>query len=81
MRIIVYAFLAVAHSHYAAVTGEEGEDVELEQKGVRLFIKRGDKPFSEAIPGHIKLLANRATLEERIRAYPLLRANVTILII
>lgn len=67
----------MSYVDYTAVTGEEGEDVELEQKGVKLFIKRGDKPFSEAIPGHIKLLANRATLEERIRAYYLIRENVT----
>ena len=48
------------------ITGEEEEDVELELKGVKLFMKRGDKPFSDGLIGHIKLLSNRTTLDERI---------------
>jgi hypothetical protein len=49
------------------LTGEEDEDVEMEQRGVKLYIKRGDRPFSEGIPGLVKLLVNRTTAEERIR--------------
>ena len=29
-------------------------------------MKRGDKPFSDGLIGHIKLLSNRTTLDERI---------------
>jgi len=50
------------------ITGEEEEDVELEQKGVKLYIKRGDKPFGDGMQGHVKLLSKRTTGEERIRA-------------
>ena len=49
------------------MTGEEDEEVVLEQKGVKLYTKRGDKPFSEGVVGHMKLLSNRTTHEERIR--------------
>ena len=34
-----------------------------------MFVKRGDKPFSDGILGHIKLLSNRTTLDERIREF------------
>jgi hypothetical protein len=50
------------------ITGEEEEDVELEQKGVKLYVKRGDRPFGDGMLGHVKLLSNRTTGEERIRA-------------
>jgi hypothetical protein len=50
----------------ADVTGEEDEDVELELKGVKLFVKRGDKNFSDGMIGHIKLLSNKTTLDERL---------------
>ena len=49
------------------ITGEEEEDVESELKGVKLFVKRGDKSFSDGMLGHVKLLSNRTTLNERIR--------------
>lgn len=49
------------------LTGEENEDVELELKGAKLYIKRGDKPFSDGMLGHIKLLSNKSTLDERLR--------------
>ena len=48
------------------ITGEEEEDVELELKSVKLFVKRGDKSFSDGMMGHIKVLSNRKTLDERI---------------
>jgi len=47
-------------------TGEENEDVELELKGVKLYVKRGEKPFSDGVTGHVKLLSNKATLDERL---------------
>ncbi|KDR80922.1 hypothetical protein GALMADRAFT_1115756 [Galerina marginata CBS 339.88] len=65
---------------YTHVTGEEDEDVELEQKGVKLYAKRGDKPFSDGVVGHIKLLSNRSTLEERIlfRREPLWKVSMNV---
>jgi len=39
----------------------------MELKGVKLFTKRGNKSFAEGVVGHLKLLSNRTTLEERIR--------------
>lgn len=43
--------------------------MELELKGVKLYVKRGEKPFSDGVTGHVKLLSNKATLDERIREY------------
>ncbi|KAG6865654.1 hypothetical protein C0991_000573 [Blastosporella zonata] len=51
------------------LTGEEQEDVELELKGVKMFVKRGDKPFSEGMLGHIKVLSDKKTQDERLREY------------
>ncbi|KAF8159262.1 hypothetical protein B0H34DRAFT_796541 [Crassisporium funariophilum] len=51
---------------YTYVTGEENEDVKLELKGIRLFVKRGDKLFLDGMYGHIKLLSSWETLDERI---------------
>ncbi|KAJ3576553.1 hypothetical protein NP233_g366 [Leucocoprinus birnbaumii] len=48
------------------VTGEENEDVVMDLKGVKLFVKRGDKPFAEGMVGHCKLLKDRTTSEERL---------------
>lgn len=48
-------------------TGEEDEDVECELKGVKLYIKRGVHDFSDGMLGHVKLLANKTTLDERLR--------------
>lgn len=48
------------------VTGEENEDVKMELKGVKLYVKREDKPFAEGMVGHCKLLKDRITLEERL---------------
>ncbi|KAF9454414.1 hypothetical protein P691DRAFT_797195 [Macrolepiota fuliginosa MF-IS2] len=62
------------------VTGEENEDVEMELKGVKLFVKRGDGPFAEGIVGHLKLLADRTTLDERLlfRREPLWKVSMNI---
>ena len=62
--VCVSAFFAVFHSDYATATSEESKEVELKQKGVRLYVKHGDKSFSEAIPGRIKLFGNCAILDE-----------------
>ena len=50
----------------ADLTGEENEDLEQEIKGVKLFVKRGDKPFSDGMPGHLKLLSDKTTLDQRL---------------
>lgn len=52
----------------ADVTGEEEEDVEEEIKGVKLFVKRGNKPFASGMVGHLKLLVDKKTSKERLRA-------------
>ncbi|KAG6885757.1 hypothetical protein C0993_010269 [Termitomyces sp. T159_Od127] len=61
-------------------TGEENEDVKQEIKGVKFFIKRGDKPFSDGMQGHIKLLSDKTTLEERLlfRREPLWQVSLNI---
>ncbi|TFK69082.1 hypothetical protein BDN72DRAFT_897552 [Pluteus cervinus] len=70
-------------------TGEENEDVELELKGVKLFTSRGNKGYTSGMLGHVKLLSNKTTLEERllfrreplwqvtmnVRMHPLLRCS------
>ena len=47
----------------------ENEDVELEHKGVKLCVKRCEKPFSDGVAGHVKLLSNKATFDEQLRKY------------
>lgn len=70
----------LAISKYTHITGEEEEDVELELKGVKLFVKRGDKSFSDGMLGHVKLLSNRTSLNERIlfRREPLWKVSMNI---
>lgn len=41
-------------------TGEEDEDVEAELKGVKLFLKRGRKEFTDGMYGHIKILTQKS---------------------
>ena len=62
------------------LTGEENEDVELELKGVKLFVRRGKKPFSDGMTGHIKLLSNKETLDERLlfRREPLWQVSMNV---
>ena len=55
-------------AHDTAVTGEEDEDVEMELKGAKIFVKRGSHDFCEGILGNVKLLKRRDTGEERVRA-------------
>lgn len=54
--------------------------MELELKGVKLFVKRGDKPFSDGLVGHMKLLSNKTTLDERLlfRREPLWQVSMNI---
>ncbi|KAF5316744.1 hypothetical protein D9619_006779 [Psilocybe cf. subviscida] len=63
---------------YTPVTGEEGEQVEMELKGLKLFVKRGSSAFSEGILGQIKLLSNLETQEQRLlfRREPLLKVSM-----
>ncbi|KAF9224093.1 hypothetical protein BS17DRAFT_808377 [Gyrodon lividus] len=39
------------------ITGEEGETVVAELKGVKLFTKRGRKEFTDGMYGHVKILS------------------------
>lgn len=50
------------------VTGEEGEDIELGLKGVKLYIKRGGKDFTNGMLGHIKLLVDKEKRHKRLGA-------------
>lgn len=65
---------------FTHITGEENEDVELELKGVKLYVKRGNRPFSDGMVGHIKLLSDKETLEERLlfRREPLWKISMNI---
>ncbi|KAJ7460708.1 hypothetical protein FB451DRAFT_1096491 [Mycena latifolia] len=62
------------------LTGEEEEDVTLELKGVKLFIKRGDDNFSGGMVGHIKLLSHKTTLSKRLlfRREPLWKVSMNV---
>ncbi|KAI9464662.1 hypothetical protein HD554DRAFT_1244014 [Boletus coccyginus] len=43
------------------LTGEEDETVEAELKGVKLFVKRGRKEFTDGMYGHVKILTQKST--------------------
>ncbi|CAK5267220.1 unnamed protein product [Mycena citricolor] len=62
-------------------TGEEDEDVVLEAKGVKLFVKQGDDAFSSGMVGHIKFLSHRATGIKRLlfRREPLWKVSMNVL--
>ncbi|KAJ6561209.1 hypothetical protein DFH09DRAFT_1160775 [Mycena vulgaris] len=64
----------------AQLTGEEEEDVTLELKGVKLFVKRGDDNFSGGMVGHIKLLSHRTNLSKRLlfRREPLWKVSMNV---
>ncbi|KAI0940727.1 hypothetical protein AcV7_003031 [Taiwanofungus camphoratus] len=55
-----------AKSTHSTVTGEEDENIRTELKGTKVFIKRGDREFSDGIFGHVKLLSHKVTGDERI---------------
>ncbi|KAF8555682.1 hypothetical protein OG21DRAFT_1602762 [Imleria badia] len=50
--------LAKSSTH---LTGEEDETVEAELKGVKLFVKRGRKEFTDGMYGHVKILTRKST--------------------
>lgn len=52
----------------------------MELKGVKLFVKRGDKPFSDGVVGHVKLLSSKTTLDERLlfRREPLWKVSMNV---
>ena len=47
-------------------TGEEDETVLSELKGVKLFIKRGAREFTDGMFGHIKVLSHMESAKDRI---------------
>ncbi|KAF8196833.1 hypothetical protein K438DRAFT_1967835 [Mycena galopus ATCC 62051] len=61
-------------------TGEEDEDIALDLKGVKLYIKRGEDNFSGGMIGHIKLLAHKTTAAKRLlfRREPLWKVSMNI---
>src|ERR1700722_6813604 len=48
------------------MTGEEGEEILTEVKGVRLYIKRGDRPFVGGMVGTLRHLVHKETQDERL---------------
>ncbi|KAJ7089737.1 hypothetical protein B0H15DRAFT_839001 [Mycena belliarum] len=62
------------------VTGEEDEDVVMELKGAKLFVKRGDDNFSGGMLGHFKVLSNKTTLSKRLlfRREPLWKVSMNV---
>ncbi|OBZ74081.1 hypothetical protein A0H81_06264 [Grifola frondosa] len=73
-----------AHSYskgtHPTVTGEEDEDVSAELKGAKLFIKRGEREFSDGILGHVKLLAHRESGAQRLlfRREPVWKVSMSV---
>ncbi|KAF9038675.1 hypothetical protein BJ165DRAFT_407225 [Panaeolus papilionaceus] len=65
---------------YKHVTGEEDESVDAELKGVRLFVKRGNKGFGDGVAGQVKILTNNETSGQRIlfRREPLLKISMNV---
>ncbi|KAJ7027917.1 hypothetical protein C8F04DRAFT_73447 [Mycena alexandri] len=61
-------------------TGEEEEDVTLELKGVKLYVKRGEANFSGGMVGHIKLLSHKTSLSKRLlfRREPLWKVSMNV---
>lgn len=49
------------------LTGEEDEEVASDIKGVRLYIKRGERDFTSGMLGHVKLLSNKTSENQRLR--------------
>ncbi|KAL4249888.1 hypothetical protein ABKN59_002054 [Abortiporus biennis] len=70
----------IKQSTQASITGEEDEEVHQELRGVKLFIKRGDKEFTSGIFGHVKLLAHRETSDERLvfRREPVWKVSMSV---
>jgi hypothetical protein len=49
-----------------AQTGEEGEEVLAEVKSVKLYVKRGEKPFGGGMSGTLRHLVHKETQSERL---------------
>ncbi|CDO68829.1 hypothetical protein BN946_scf184805.g38 [Trametes cinnabarina] len=62
------------------VTGEEDERVIAEAKGVKVYIKRGERDFCEGILGNVKLLRHKETRQERIlfRREPVMKVSMNV---
>ncbi|OCH87531.1 hypothetical protein OBBRIDRAFT_153076 [Obba rivulosa] len=76
---------ALASHSYAkgvqnTLTGEEQERVVTELKGAKVFIKRGDREFTDGILGHVKLLSHEISGEERIlfRREPVWKVSMSV---
>ncbi|KAJ7708693.1 hypothetical protein B0H17DRAFT_362188 [Mycena rosella] len=61
-------------------TGEEEEDVALDLKGVKLFVKRGAENFSGGMVGHLKVLSHKTTRTKRLlfRREPLWKVSMNV---
>ncbi|KAG1850926.1 hypothetical protein F4604DRAFT_1970053 [Suillus subluteus] len=60
------------------VTGEEDESVSSELKGVKIFIKRGRKEFTDGNFGHIKLLTQNERTRLLFRRDPLGQVSMNV---
>lgn len=60
------------------VTGEEDESVSAELKGVKLFIKRGRKDFTDGNFGHIKVLTQNERTRLLFRRDPLGQVSMNV---
>ncbi|KAG6381755.1 hypothetical protein JVT61DRAFT_360 [Boletus reticuloceps] len=49
---------------FTYLSGEEDETIQAELKGVKLFVKRGRKEFTDGMYGHIKILAQKSALQK-----------------
>lgn len=64
----------------APVTGEELEIVQSELRGLKLFMKRGDKPFASGMVGVAKILKEKKSGAERLlfRREPLWQVSMNV---
>ncbi|KAI0091557.1 hypothetical protein BDY19DRAFT_991249 [Irpex rosettiformis] len=74
------AALAYTPSTHTVISGEEEEDINAELRGVKLFVKRGEKEFSAGMLGHIKYLCDRHTGKERLvfRREPVWKVSMSV---
>ncbi|KAI0074487.1 hypothetical protein K474DRAFT_1665323 [Panus rudis PR-1116 ss-1] len=62
------------------LTGEEDEEVLSEVKGAKLYIKRGDKDFTDGMFGNVKLLSHPETKARRLvfRREPVWKVSMSV---
>ncbi|KAI0690976.1 hypothetical protein BC835DRAFT_1417457 [Cytidiella melzeri] len=67
-------------STQTSISGEEDEETTAELKGVKLFVKRGKKEFSTGMLGHVKLLCDKTSKEERLvfRREPVWKVSMSV---